>query len=202
MEVVLKQSEFFRILKENTLTPNMYYQLYRIYAGEDTGTVHMELIPGEEPSDDDWIIPGAKGHLFLTHRSIELLKKVDKLFGKVKIKKVNTRVVDPEFENEVAKYRDLFPNIKLPSKSYARQSVKDLMKAFEWFFENYDYSWETIHKATSIYVDEYEAEDWMYFTKSQFFIRKNGRSLLSEHCDALEQGIEPEAPKTFNERVV
>jgi hypothetical protein len=202
MEITLKQGEFFRILQEHNLTPNMYYDLYQIYTGIKPKGIHMELIPGAEMLDDNWLIIGKDDKLHLTHKSVELLKKIETLFGKVKVKKINARVADPEFESNVSKFREMFPAIKLPSKAFARQSVKDLMKAFAWYFEEYDHDWDTIFKATGTYVDEYEMKDWMYFRKSQYFIRKNNESWLSEYCDALLGGIEPDKPHTFNEKVV
>jgi hypothetical protein len=53
--------------------------------------------------------------------------------------------------------------------------VKTLNESFRWFFETYDYDWDTIIDATRMYVNEYRANDYMYMQTSQYFISKQDK---------------------------
>jgi len=101
----------------------------------------------------------------------------------------------------IEKYREMFPKGNLPSGQPARSPVKELEKKFIWFFTNYYYSWETILEATKKYVEQYEAEGFMYMKTSNYFIYKTnpdktGTSTLASFCDMiLDIDDEDKGPK-------
>jgi hypothetical protein len=58
---------------------------------------------------------------------------------------------------------------------------------FRWFFQNHDYSWETIFKAAKIYRNEQlEDNNDKYLKTSQYFIRKNEESRLADYCYSVD----------------
>jgi hypothetical protein len=102
---------------------------------------------------------------------------------------------------------DNFPAKKLGSGKYARTNVKNLESGFRWFFENYDYTWETILKATRKYVLEYSMKNYEYMRTSQYFIRKQGsdksfESDLATYCDMLNYEGPSEEQDIFREKIV
>ena len=75
--------------------------------------------------------------------------------------------------------------------------MRTLEQNFRWFFENYDFSWDEVLKATKLYVNEYEDTDYLYMKTSQYFISKEDKqkiktSELADYCDMLREGITPQ----------
>jgi hypothetical protein len=112
-------------------------------------------------------------------------------------------------EDAVAKYNEIFPNIKFPSGKRARAgNIRNLFPAFEWFFKNYSYSWDTIYKATGLYLDEWEPRGYKFARTAQYFIRKTepDRSVISDladYCANVESGEDLDGNDThFTEKAV
>ena len=110
------------------------------------------------------------------------------------------------FVDKINNYREIFPAKKLPSGKPARNNVKALGEAFRWFFETYDHTWEEVHKATRMYVNEYRDADYMYMQTSQYFICKQDKhrvkhSTLADYCDMIIEGVSTEDDH-FKEKVV
>jgi hypothetical protein len=109
-----------------------------------------------------------------------------------------------DFLKNIEQYNLIFPNIKLPSGKYARSNVKNLENAFRWFFDNYDYDWDTIFSASKKYIREYADNQYNYMRTSQYFIRKqeDGRQFMSElanYCEIILNKPVDDTPK-FKER--
>ena len=122
--------------------------------------------------------------------------KYSNYFIKAK-KKTNMQLMGKSFLDKINKYRDIFPSGKLPSGKPGRVNVRTLEQNFRWFFDNYDFSWEEILKATKQYVNAYEDTDYLYMKTSQYFISKEDKnkiktSELADYCDMLREGITPE----------
>lgn len=135
---------------------------------------------------------------------LELLEDVDALF--IKPKKVLKIEVSAD---KVEEYRNLFPEIKLPSEKYARNNVKELTAAFQKFFKAFpEYNdWDLVLSAAQRYVDEYERKNWMYMRTSRYFISKqrSDRSVEYELANYCQMTIECtlETPANyFNEKIV
>ena len=124
---------------------------------------------------------------------------------------VNKKKTDKELLGKsgvlnIAQYRDIFPKGKLPSGVPARNNIKILTENFRWFFAEYDYTWEEVIKATKMYVNEYQKNNYMYMQNSQYFISKQDKhkvktSTLSDYCDMIRDGIVDESDH-FKEKVV
>ena len=145
------------------------------------------------------------GQYTLTDKAKLFIVTLDNYFIKAK-KKTNIQLMGKDFLEKIKTYREIFPAKKLPSGNLARNNVKALGEAFRWFFETYDHDWDTILKATSMYVNEYRDKQYMYMKTSQYFISKQDKhrvkhSSLADYCDMILEGINTE-DEHFKENVV
>ena len=188
--------QFYDILDELDVTPNAFHILWCIVNKRRPKSVnaHAELrnLIAVKLLDDKYAI---------TEEGKIVLAKVESIFKeKIVIEKP---VVSDDF---IGQYLELFPKGKLPSGKSARVNRRDIEKAFKWFFQNYEYSWDTILKATAYYVDSFEKQKFMYMRNSQYFIGKTNPdrtkdSDLASYCEIiLNGGYEEDA--TLSEKVV
>lgn len=141
-------------------------------------------------------------HKVLSSERKDLIDKLNKLFKPLK----NTIEVDM---SKVKEYRELFPEIKLPTGSYARVNERDLESAFQWFFKNYPayIDWEIVLQATQNYVEEYRMKNWEFMSTSLYFIRKmmpdkSYRSYLANYYERVLNGTQEENGNHFIEKIV
>lgn len=193
-------TEIFNVLIKNKITPNQLYYLHTIK--HRTVPAKFINIPLENDRliSDGWIENNK-----ITSKSIALLDSLDSFFRKSK-KETNADIMGHNFFDKLAEYRELFPNIKLPSGKPARTNIKTIESLFRWFFTTYDYEWSVILGATKMYLDEYESKNWAYMRTSQYFIRKQNQdrtfdSDLANYCDMFINGLDAE-DQHFKEKVV
>jgi hypothetical protein len=194
--------ELFQIMLKNNLTPNQVLLLFGIKQGVSLPQV----------TNDDKLALEKLGFLVLENgkytmsaEAKSLIVHLDNYFTKAK-KKTDAQLMGQDFVDKINIYREVFPNIKLPSGKPARVNVKMLSESFRWLFETYDYTWEQIIKATRMYVNEYRDAQYMYMQTSQYFICKQDKhkvksSTLADYCDMIRDGIETES-KHFKENVI
>jgi hypothetical protein len=198
-----KQEEFFAVLKKNGITPNQYERLLELSV-HNTGQLLFLVQDNQSLFDNEMIVETKDGKYFVTQKGEGLIKKIETLFRK---ETAGSKKVDSDFTANVEAYRELFPNIKLPSGVYARSAVKNLEPAMIWFFENFNYSWDTVLKATKMYINEYEIKRWMYLKNSQYFIRKQNAykqytSELANYCENILNGADENNKNVFESKVV
>lgn len=193
--------EVFNRLIQEGITPNNFYILT---------CLKNKIVPHKFVSKelaysvlkaDDWL----SEDLQLTSKSIIFMEEISGYFKKVK-KKVNSDLMGTDYVANIEAYVELFPDRKLSSGRYARVNPKNLDGAFKWFFETYDYTWETILLATEKYVSEYEMKRFEYMRTSQYFLRKQNldksfESELANYCDLVISGA-GEMPNYFKETIV
>jgi hypothetical protein len=194
--------QLFQIMLKNNLTPNQVLLLFGIKQGVSLPQV----------TNDDKLALERLGYLTLDNgkytmsaEAKSLIVHLDNYFTKAK-KKTDAQLMGQDFVDKINIYREIFPNIKLPSGKPARVNVKMLSESFRWLFETYDYTWEQIIKATKMYVNEYRDAQYMYMQTSQYFICKQDKhkvksSTLADYCDMIRDGIETEV-KHFKENVI
>lgn len=194
--------ELFQIMLKNNLTPNQVLLLFGIKQGVSLPQV----------TNDDKLALERLGYLTLDNgkytmsaEAKSLIVHLDNYFTKAK-KKTDAQLMGQDFVDKINIYREIFPNMKLPSGKPARVNVKMLSESFRWLFETYDYTWEQIIKATKMYVNEYRDAQYMYMQTSQYFICKQDKhkvksSTLADYCDMIRDGIETES-KHFKENVI
>ena len=190
---------FQQILKEK-MTPNQFLILYGIKKS-------LSLPLPDNKSDVQQLkslgFIEQDGSLSISANKV--IARFENYFIKAK-KRTSIQLMGKEFLKRINEYRDIFPAGKLPSGKPARVNVKTLENSFRWFFENYDFSWDEVIDATSMYVNSYRDNDYMYMKTSQYFISKQDKSKvrtsdLADYCDMVRDGVEPEDTH-FKEKVV
>lgn len=183
------------MLKETNLTPNQLYLIWCL--GSSTKpvniNVHTEIriLKNEGFCDDSGK---------LTPTGLSMFELVPKSKGSIKPSVSLT-------DELIGKYLDIFPKRKLPSGKQARADKRNIKVNLEWFFKNYKYDWETVIKATKVYVDEYERKNFLYMKTSQYFISKmnpdrSRDSELANYCSLIITNDYQDDSNYFSEKVV
>ena len=199
---LLKQMEFFDEMSKNDLTPNQYYLLCCIRDGVSSLLIntHLEV---RNLNNKDWLMQDDKSAIGykLAPKAHTLIDQLESLF-KIKKKATTKQLLKSGYKENIQAYREMFPNQKLPSGKAARSAAGNLEKAFRWFFENFDYEWEVILKATAVYINEHQKNNYLYMRTSQYFIRKDNLSDLADICDNILSGGYQEEKKLYSVKVV
>lgn len=195
------QDIYTRLIKEN-LTPNAFYVLHCIKEGIVPDKFVNKELEVARLKSAKWL----NEDLTLSNKSITFTDEINSFFKKIK-KKVSKDLMGEDFLQKIQEYVEIFPNRKLNSGKYARVNPKNLEAGFRWFFENYDYDWDMIIKATEKYVDEYSVRNYEYMRNSQYFIRrqnidKSFESDLATYCEIINTNPEEGGNSYFKERVV
>jgi len=188
--------ELFNKISSKGITPNQFYILLAL----------KEKVSPKEITDIDthYLMHGGyiksytdtntgDQYASLTDKGKSVLKSVLMYYKKVQTK-TDTDLMGADYKQNIEKYRETFPAKKLPSGKPARSNVKTLAENFRWFFNNYNYAWDEVLKATQLYVDEYRNNDYMYMKTSQYFISKQDKhkikhSELADYCDMIRDGF-------------
>jgi hypothetical protein len=191
---------FTRLIQEG-LTPNTYYVLHCIREKLVPHKFVNKELECKRLQTDQWLTES----LELTSKSLIFMEEINGYFKKTK-KKTSQDLMGQDFVRNIEKYVEIFPNKKLSSGKYARVNAKNLEAPFRWFFENYDYSWEEINKATERYVDEFSIRRYEFMRTAQYFVRKQNidksfESDLATYCEIIRSG-DDEEQVYFSERVV
>lgn len=195
--------ELFNLITKQSLTPNQFYLLYSIK--ENISALHINMHQElRYLLNEQWIENDATP--ILTAKAHTLLQQVQSFFH-IQKKKTSNQVLGKDYEENISKYTMLFPKIKLGSGHAARVDPKNLETAFKWFFENYDYTWDIILKATALYLDEEQKNNYKHTQTSQYFIRKQNSdktwaSTLSNKCYGLSTGdFDNQSNIVFKEKI-
>ena len=192
---------FNRMIQEN-ISPNTCYVLHcirekivpKVFVNKDLEVARLKA--------NGWL----NEDLTLTSKSIIFMEEMNGFFKRSK-KKTSRDLMGADFLQKIQEYVEIFPNRKLSSGKHARVNPKNLEAGFRWFFENYDYDWETILRATEKYVDEYSIRNYEFMRNSQYFLRKQNidksfESDLATYCQIIISNPEEEGDTYFKERVV
>ena len=191
----------FNHIIEADLSPNQYYLLYCMYQkiSPPTINIHQEirhLVVNAWLRDET----DANGNNYtLEPKALSLISKIDTYFG-VQVKKSMNQIMGNDFEVQANKYNEIFPRMKLGSNKAARAPLKEVILAFKWFFENYDYSWEVIQAAADLYIEGERKNRFKFTRTSKYFIRKQDTdkswsSDLASYCELVLNGEDFETPK-------
>ena len=184
--------EIFNKLIEKELTPNSFYVLYSIYNNVKPNKYVNSSLEVTKLKQEGWL----EENLQLTSKSIIFTVEIDSYFKKAK-KKTTKDLLCDNFTNNIKFYVEIFPNRKLSSGKYARVNPKNLENSFRWFFENYEYDWDMIFKATKRYIYDYSLKNYEYMRTSQYFIRKQNTdksydSELADYCNMIDNVLDDE----------
>lgn len=196
---MLKQTNLFNILEKRKVTVTQYHTLYRLKFKPKMSKAIMVKIRRSVPSTYIDLT-----NCTLSDKGLKLIKEVDALFKPVK-KLNNIELLGSNAQDNIDIFIETFPKIKLPNTKYARGNTKGITENFMWFFQEYDFDWETILLATETYVEEFRRKNWEYMRTAMFFIRKNDKGVemsdLATYCELLDgDGVEEE--RTIKSKVV
>ena len=197
---MLKQTALFNILEKRKVTVAQYHTLYRLKLKPKMHESVMVSVRRSVPS-----IYINLGDCTLSDKGLKLIKEVDALFKPIK-KLTNIELLGPDAQDNIDAFIETFPGIKLPNNSYARGNTKGITENFMWFFQEYDFEWETILLATETYVEEFRSKNWKFMRTAMYFIRKNDKGIessdLATYCELLESGEGIEEERTIKSNVV
>ena len=184
--------EIFNKLTKADLTPNSFYVLYCIKNNTKPHNFVNSSLAVTKLKEDGWL----EENLQLTSKSIIFTVEIDGYFKKAK-KKTTKDLLGDNFTNNIKTYVEIFPNRKLSSGKYARINPKNLENSFRWFFENYEYDWDMIFRATKKYIYDYSLKNYEYMRTSQYFIRKQNTdktydSELADYCNMIDNVLDDE----------
>jgi hypothetical protein len=193
--------EIFNRLIAAELMPNTYYMLFCLKEKVIPNKFINKELELSRLQANDWVTQD----LVLTAKSLIFIEEINSFFKKTKKKTISALMGDSYME-KINLYLEVFPNRKLNSGKPARVNAKNLEAPFKWFFETYDYDWETILQATEKYVSEYELKRFEYMRNSQYFIRKQNldksfESDLATYCELVASGAD-EVPTYFRDNIV
>jgi len=193
--------EIFNRLITAELMPNTYYMLFCLKEKVIPNKFINKELELSRLQANGWVTKD----LVLTAKSLIFIDEISSFFKKTKKKTISALMGDSYMEN-ITLYLEVFPNRKLNSGKPARVNAKNLEAPFKWFFETYDYDWETILQATEKYVSEYELKRFEYMRNSQYFIRKQNldksfESDLATYCELVASGAD-EVPTYFRDNIV
>lgn len=191
--------ELFQKIQKYNITPNQCMLLLAFHEGITPSTYddldHKALLKESYINNNSDV----------TNEGEKIVTTLNNYF-KINKKKTSKQLLGKAGALNISQYRDIFPKGKLPSGVPGRNNVKILTENFRWFFAEYNYSWEEIIKATKMYVNEFQKNNYMYMQNSQYFISKQDKhkvktSKLADYCDMLRDGITIEEDH-FKEKVV
>lgn len=195
-----------KILKEN-ITPDQLLLLYSIDERISVPQINPKSQIGSLVKEGyvDQHKKENKLSYTITKEGKSIIRKYNNYFIKAK-KKTNIQLMGKDFAQKLEEYRNIFPAGRLPSGKPGRQNVRSLETAFRWFFENYEFTWDEIMKASRMYVNEFEDKQFLYMKNSQYFVSKQDKhkvkqSDLADYCDMIKDGV-IDQPNHFKDRVV
>ena len=192
-------NDMWKKLIRADLTPNQFYMLHSIREGVSTPLLNTAM-EYRVLKNKNWILEDGK----LSAKAIKIIKEIEGYF-KILKKKTDASIMGKDFEEKLVFYNGMWPKKKLPTGKAARSAPGNLVDPFRWFHTNYDFGWELVMKATALYLDEKEADNWNYCRTSQYFIRKQNSdkswsSELADYCQLIEDGADEE-PKIISDKV-
>jgi hypothetical protein len=140
----------------------------------------------------------------ITEKGLHLLREAEHTLTKMKRSK--KAIPLQEWEDNVAKYNEMFPKGKKEGSSISfRTNPRELMDRFMWFFKEYpEYTWEHVFQATEKYVNNFdEATGFTYMQTSKYFIKKDDKSktttsTLATMCYNIVEGNDTEVHSGYH----
>lgn len=176
--------KIYQKLRASGLNPNQLYVLWSIRENLSPSMVNIAM--EMRAMGSEWIDNNT-----LTGKALSLLMEIDETFKDKKAKN-DVELMGKDWKEKIAEYRLIFPDRKLQSGKHARDTVKNMEPCFRWFFNNHDFDWETIFKATRKYCQEYMSPNDKYHQTSKYFIRKVeagiASSNLGNYCEMIVTG--------------
>lgn len=164
------------LLVESNLTPDEYVFLYFLAKGQ---IYSVNLITDYDKMEQEGFIKQGE-RIHIRKRGIDLINN-EKPVRKTEIKSVDTSV---EWINE---WRELFPK-GIKTAGYAIRGTRGgcIKKMKKFIREHKEVTKEQIFKATKLYVEEKRRVRYAYMRIADYFIEKDGGSLLESYIEQLD----------------
>jgi hypothetical protein len=193
----LKQINLFKKLKKNNISYMQYIYMVMLYTKGNISEAAIQILTP--------VLYNRELNK-LTEHALATINNIETLFITPKKLKQNELMGD-DYKKDISDFINSFPTTKLPNGKYARSNTKNIETNFQWFFENYEYSWETIKSATNMYVSEYRANNYLYMRTALYFIRKNDgtktvHSDLADYCDKIKNNVSYTPQKYFKTKIL
>lgn len=124
----------------------------------------------------------------LSDKAVELLSQFDSRFKLEKGKVTKRRELDENDLENIKTFVNLFPKVATPTARRLRSTPLNLQNKFRSFFIQYNYDWETVHKATKKYISSFDPNNLTYMKSAEYFIMKDKTSLLANFCQEVVDG--------------
>ncbi len=95
-------------------------------------------------------------------------------------------VKDEKLMEFLKEWVNLWPKGVRTGSRYIRASAQNCFLKMKKFLKLYDYSFDTITKATEMYLEERKREGYEYTKVCFYFIQKNDISDLADYCEKIE----------------
>jgi hypothetical protein len=161
------------LLEINDLAPNEYVHLYLLF----NGISHKVF-------GDEQITLDSKGFIRITPEGIIITKKGVDVFAKKSKKEAAKQEDLYEF---VEKYRQLFPDGIKSMGRIAKTDAYSCINKFKSFKKKFKFTEEQILEATRQYIALKKRVNYDKITCSDYFIEKNGASMLASYCENLNK---------------
>jgi hypothetical protein len=163
-----------KLLVENKLTPNSYVYLYYLV--------------------NDMICPIPLPSVSLTN--LENRKYIKILSGRQIARRKARVLIDPEYvyaepveivENWIEEWRELFPAGVKTGGYYVRGSKAGCLKKMKSFLKlNKKVTKNQIMSATKLYINESRSRRYSYMKMADYFINKDGTSMLESYLEQAQ----------------
>lgn len=140
----------------------------------------------------------------LSEKGRLLLTEAEHIMTKMKRAKKTVPLL--EWEDNVAKYNEMFPKGKKEGSPVSfRTNPRELMDRFMWFFKEYpEYTWDLVFQATEHYLKTFdESTGYTYMQTSKYFIKKDDKnktttSTLATICYNILEGNDTEVSTGYH----
>jgi hypothetical protein len=195
---MLKQTEIFNFITDYGISMNQFYILSCIQESVEPLKINLQL-EKRHLFADGWLTIDSQ----LTEKSKILITEIEQALNTKKISRSLSKLMGDSYMENIIKYRKMFPKRVLPSGKAAWSSPVNLEQVFTWFFKKYKYDWLTIFKATQMYLEKQNRENWKYCRTSQYFVKKDDSSDLADMCEVIKTGASKHLEEpTFKTKVV
>ena len=107
--------------------------------------------------------------------------------------------------DKIKEFNEIWPQIKLPTKQYARCTERELVSSFTAFFKEFPTynDWSIIMQAGTTYISEREIERYEFTRRSKYFVRRENKDksvdfLLQEYYERIRDGVQEKPVENFS----
>lgn len=173
-------------LVKHSLSPDEYVYLYcLVHDKELLARVNINIQVLEL---DGWIKIGTGNTIYKRQKSINLFKDEEFVYAKHN----EAKMMEDNLEEVVANWREIFPKGVKTGGYPVRGTKGGCMKKMKKFIKSHkDITMKEIYDATRLYVKEKSIERYSYMKMADYFIEKDGGSMLEAYVERIREEGNP-----------